>query len=106
MLLMVFSGSALMFVVGILVGQVQAIEPLIPELLRSVGVAGALLAFLFTTGHVESGRTSAKWEARYDALREREELKDKKLIEDILPVFIRGVEVMGQVAKKQQNRDE
>ncbi len=44
----------------------QALDPFIPELIRSAGAAGILLALMFVTGWVVAGRTAQKWEERYD----------------------------------------
>lgn len=86
-------------------GQAPAFEPLIPELVRSIGAAGALLALMFVMGWVVAGRTSEKWEERYDALREQQDIKDEKLIEEIVPLLTRGVEVMARFTES-QGRDE
>lgn len=79
----------------------QAIEPLIPDLIRSVGAAGTLLGLMFVMGWVVAGRTAERWEARYDKVREQLEAKDKYLVEQIVPLLTEAVRVMGQHADSQ-----
>lgn len=87
----------------------QAIE--IPEVFRSLGVAGGLLAFLFITEVVVAGAVAKKWERRYDAVRDKLEAKDAYLVQEIVPLLVRAVDVLPQIlevlrrAQNSQGRD-
>lgn len=85
-----------MILLTLVQGQAQTIEPLVPELIRSVGAAGALLGLMFIMGWVVAGRTSEKWESRYDDVRAKLEAKDRYITEEIVPLLVRAVDVLGR----------